>query len=232
MPMDAADAARVLSYPTRAEIYRYIVEAGEPVGVAELRAKLRLSHTAVRQHVAALRAAGLVAEQVERRLTAGRPRVLYRALGATAARASDVPPGPGEGEPEDPYERLATMLADVVRRGLPAEEVGREHGAAAARAVAPDTDPVAALVERLDAMGFSPLAASDDGHQRVTMCRCPWAAVAAVFPETVCSLHRGFVAGFLAALGGPGLDRFSPHEPARAGCEIVLAPRQAAREAR
>lgn len=231
MPMDAAEAARVLSYPTRAEIYRCIVEAGKPVGVAELRTKLGLSHTAVRQHVAALRAAGLVAEQVERRVTAGRPRVLYHAL-ATTAGGPCAGAGPTPGELEDPYERLATLLAEVARRGVPPEDVGREAGAADARAVPPGAEPVAALVRRLEAMGFSPVAASDDGHHFLVATRCPWAAVAAVAPEVVCSLHRGYVAGLLSALGGPELERFSPHHAARAGCEALLSPRETVREAR
>ena len=46
--------------------------------MAELTAYVRLNHNAVRQHLAVLKEACLVVEEVEDRSRPGRPRLLYR----------------------------------------------------------------------------------------------------------------------------------------------------------
>ena len=58
--MDTPDIqreARALGDPTRYRLFRYIVEAGHPVGVAELTEFIGLNHNPVRQHLAILKAA-------------------------------------------------------------------------------------------------------------------------------------------------------------------------------
>ena len=66
--------ARALGDPTRHRLFRYIAETPGPVGVAELTAYVRLNHNAVRQHLAVLKEAVLVVEEVEDRSRPGRPR--------------------------------------------------------------------------------------------------------------------------------------------------------------
>ena len=75
---DVQREARALGDPTRHRLFRYIVDAARPVGVGELTDYEQLNHNAVRQHLAVLKDAGLVTEEVEDRDRAGRPRLLYR----------------------------------------------------------------------------------------------------------------------------------------------------------
>ncbi|MGH9171844.1 MAG: helix-turn-helix domain-containing protein [Acidimicrobiales bacterium] len=74
--------ARALGDPTRHRLSRYIAEAPDPVGVADLTAFVRLNHNAVRQHLAVLKDAGLVLEAVEDRRRRG---------GDAGARCQHVP---------------------------------------------------------------------------------------------------------------------------------------------
>ena len=65
--------ARALGDPTRHRLFHYIVDSKQPVGVAELTACVQLNHNAVRQHLAVLKEAELVIEEVEIRDRPGRP---------------------------------------------------------------------------------------------------------------------------------------------------------------
>lgn len=69
--LPASELFRVLADPTRRGLFERLALEGE-LSVAELTAGARVSQPAVSQHLAALKAAGLVGEQ-----RAGR-RVLYR----------------------------------------------------------------------------------------------------------------------------------------------------------
>src|ERR1700704_833726 len=110
--------ARALGDPTRHQIFIYVVDAARPVDVAELTEVFRLHHNAVRQHLAKLREARLVVEEVEARDRPGRPRLLYRPHPQAAG---------GWGTPS-PYERLALLLAQTIHGSVTAREVGREAG--------------------------------------------------------------------------------------------------------
>lgn len=70
--------AKALASPTRNRIFRYIAEAAGPVTVAELTSYLGFNHNAIRQHLAVLVEAGLVAGSVESNHGRGRPKFLYR----------------------------------------------------------------------------------------------------------------------------------------------------------
>ena len=69
--------ARALGDRTRHDIFQYLVDAGEPVGVAELTAHFGFNHNAIRQHLAKLVDAELVVESTESRAGRGRPRLQY-----------------------------------------------------------------------------------------------------------------------------------------------------------
>jgi len=76
--------ARALGDPTRHQIFRYVADAGEPTGVAELTAHFGLNHNAIRQHVAKLVTAGLVREERAPAvlLSGGQERPVTKALTA------------------------------------------------------------------------------------------------------------------------------------------------------
>ena len=99
--------ARAVAAPLRRRILDLILAADHPVTIAELTDELGCNHNAVRQHLAQLREAGLVAEVLEHRTRPGRPRLLYTAT----ARPN-------------PYARLAGCCSSrggpVSRRGRPA----------------------------------------------------------------------------------------------------------------
>ena len=66
------EQARALGDPTRHAIFRYVLDAPDPVGVGELTDHFGLNHNAVRQHLTKLVAADLVLEG--RAATTGRSR--------------------------------------------------------------------------------------------------------------------------------------------------------------
>src|SRR5665811_286411 len=119
--MDSNDVqleARALGDPTRYRLFRFIVDAGRPVGVAELTEHVGLNHNAVRQHLAVLKRADFIAEEVEKRGVAGRPRLLYRLHPEAAGKWST--PGP--------YTWLAGLLSRALKNNLSPFEVGRQAG--------------------------------------------------------------------------------------------------------
>ncbi|MGH7023604.1 MAG: ArsR/SmtB family transcription factor [Caulobacteraceae bacterium] len=67
MPVPQTDIFRALGDPTRRAVYERLV--GGEMNVAGLKAGLAISQPAVSQHLAALRAAGLVRERREGRRT-------------------------------------------------------------------------------------------------------------------------------------------------------------------
>ena len=57
----------------------------------------------------------------------------------------------------------------------------------------------------------------------VAFANCPFAEFAATHPELVCGLHRGLVAGFVAAMGDAVMVEFCPlfH---RTPCQVSIGP--------
>jgi len=60
------------------------------------------------------------------------------------------------------------------------------------------------VVSILDALGFAP--AANERHTTVHLTHCPLLDVARQYPEVVCQVHRGLVAGLLQTLGGNPAD--------------------------
>ena len=69
--------ARALGDPTRHGIFRYLVDAGRAVDVAELTEHFGLNHNAIRQHLAKLVDADFVIEETAPSVGRGRPRLRY-----------------------------------------------------------------------------------------------------------------------------------------------------------
>jgi len=225
--------AKALGEPSRFRLFRHIVESDEPVLVAELTELLGFHHNAIRQHLAVLVEAGLVAETVERRATPGRPRKRYTArLDALDAF------GPLAGS----YQRLAELLLDLATGGDEPYLVGRraeadnESTSTAASAVkaaaataardepageeADEPDPVPGLVDQLTVSGFQPSLVDE----AIVLGHCPFADVAARSPGVICELHRGLLDGHLQRCGSGLQADLLPRDPHQAGCEVVLRP--------
>jgi predicted ArsR family transcriptional regulator len=220
---EPADRRRVeadaLADPTRYRVFTLIERAGgDELDVAALTRAAGVHHTVVRQHLARLRDAGLVVESTAPPLGRGRPRLLYAVHPEVARRGR---------EPEQ-YRRLAGLLAEALRRGVAAREMGRLAGVEQARAVAEaheggQVDPLEVITEESAAMGFEPeVVDSGEGRHDVVLHHCPFRDVAAEDPETICSLHLGIADGIAAEVGGVTVEGITIRDPYRAGCRLHL----------
>lgn len=217
MPIDPAvvqEQARALGDPTRHDLFRYIGLAAGPVGVAELTEHAGLHHTAVRQHLAKLVAAGLLIEEVEHRASRGRPRLRY----------SVHPHAAGRWDAGGPYERLAVLLSEVLRTGDSPIDVGRRAGREQqARRPGTGIEAVAAEMAR---MGFEPSPPRRRGAGRVELALdcCPFEAAALANARAVCDLHLGIAQGVAEVAGGVEVEDLVVRDPRRAGCRLRLRP--------
>ena len=202
--------ARALGDPTRHRVFAYVAEAPGPVDVAELTEQFGLDHNAIRQHLAKLVDADLVAEDTAPSTGRGRPRLVYR-LDPTAESRWGV---------AGPYERLSLWLAEMVRTGDAPVEVGRRVG----RSQGPDTeaggDPVTSLVDEMARHGFDPTVRQRRGTVDITLRCCPFQSTALADPDTVCALHLGIAHGIAERTGGLRVDELIPKDPRRAGCRL------------
>jgi predicted ArsR family transcriptional regulator len=207
------EQARALGDPTRHAIFRRVAAAPDPVTVAELTEHVGLHHTAVRQHLAKLVAAGLVVEDVERRSTRGRPRLRYALDPASAERW----------EPHGPYERLAVLLAEALGSGESPLEVGRRAGLGRAL---PESEggAIGAIRAEMTRQGFQPSLRRRRGGIELVLGRCPFEAAAVANPQAVCALHLGLAQGTAERVGGIEVEGLLPRDPRRAGCRLLLRP--------
>lgn len=212
MDDDVQREARALGDPTRHRLFRYIVDAPGPVGVAELTEYVRLNHNAVRQHLAVLKKAGLVIEEVEDRDRPGRPRLLYR-MHPEAAGTWGTPGA---------YAWLAGLLSDAIRRKQDPRQVGRQDGHRRADELAGTGGQLDLLEEEIARRGFRPTRVERGRRVDFVLGRCPFADVAGSDPETVCQLHLGLAEGLAEGLGGLEVERLVAKDPRRAGCRLVV----------
>ncbi len=216
--------ARALGDPTRHRLFRYIADAPGPVGVAELTGFVGLNHNAVRQHLAVLKDADLVIEDVEDRTRPGRPRLLYRLHPESAGRWGT----PGA------YAWLASLLADAIRRHQDPRQVGRQDGHRRAAEIAGTGNGLDLLEAEMVRRGFRPHRVERGRRVEFVLGRCPFADVADANPETVCQLHLGLAEGLTEGLGGLEVERLAAKNPHRGGCRLAVGrerPDRAAAEA-
>ena len=205
------EQARALGDPTRHGIFQYLVDADEPVTVAELTEHFGLNHNAIRQHLARLLEAELAVQASEpsdgRR---GRPRLVF-ALDPRADSRWGV---------AGPYERLSSWLAEVIRTGDTPVEVGRRVGRRRRLGPVDATDPVAVIVDQMGRHGFEPVVTRKGDAVELKLRTCPFASTAVADPDTVCDLHLGIAQGVAERVDGLVVDELIPHDPNRAGCRL------------
>lgn len=202
--------ARALGDPTRHKIFRYVVDAGRRVDVAELTTRFGLNHNAIRQHLNKLTDAELLTEEAVASGRPGRPKLCYT-LASTADSRWDV---------TGPYERLALLLTEVIRTGDSPVEVGRRAGRRRQLGTAFNDDPVGGLVDQMARYGFEPTVNDRDGAVSIVLQACPYVSTAIADPDTVCGLHLGIAYGVSEMLGGIEVDELRPHDPRRAHCVL------------
>jgi predicted ArsR family transcriptional regulator len=209
--IDAQHQARALGDPTRYQIFRYIVDAERPVNVGELTDFIQLNHNAVRQHLAVLKDAELVIDELEDRDRPGRPRLLYRLH----------PEAAGSWGTGGPYAWLARLLSNAVRRHLDPRQVGRLEGHRRAAALVGSGDAADLVEAEMVQRGFRPVRTERGRRVDFVLERCPFAEVAHDEPDTVCQLHLGLAEGLFEGLGGLTVDRLVAKDARRAGCRLI-----------
>jgi predicted ArsR family transcriptional regulator len=182
------------------------------VGVGELTDYVRLNHNAVRQHLAVLKDAGLVTEEVEDRDRPGRPRLLYRVHPEVAGSWGT----PGA------YAWLAELLSDAIRRKQDPRQVGRQEGHRRAAELAGTGQRVDLLEKEMVRRGFRPTRVERGHRVDFVLDRCPFAEVASSGPDVVCQLHLGLAEGLAEGLGGLEVEKLVVKNPHRAGCRLIL----------
>lgn len=199
-----------LDEPTRAALYRFVVEARGEVTRDQAGAALGIARERAAFHLDRLVAAGLL-EVDFRRLGdksgpgAGRTSKLYRRSAASFVAA--VPPRH--------YQLAGEMLSEAltnVDRGAASAAIthaaakrGRECGVAYHKG-----SPAERVTAMLEDLGFEPETSSDGG---MVLHNCPFHALAGEFPEQICGMNKAFLDAAVGAIGADLYDtRFTRHE--------------------
>lgn len=163
-------------------------EAAVPVAAEEVAEAAGLHANTARFHLDALVEDGLADRAPEKRITPGRPRVMYVAR----FEASD----------QRSYGLLSEMLTGVVAGLAGAHEVAVDAGRTWGRSLAEPGEPLTELVRVFTEIGFDPKVEPGDGDvTEIHLRHCPFVEVAARHTEIVCGLHRGLMEGVLEELG-------------------------------
>lgn len=201
--------ARALGDPTRHAIFRYVADADDPVGVAELTDQFGLHHNAIRQHLTKLLDAGLVTETKVQRRGPGRPHLVY-AVDPRAQSRWDVP---------GPYERLSMLLAEIIRTGDSPQEVGRRAAAQYRTGATDSTEVIDDLVGTMARLGFEPDVSRRGKRVDIVVATCPFASAALADPDIVCALHRGLAEGLTEGTGVV-VEGLVTKDPRHARCRL------------
>ena len=220
MRVPRLDLLKALGDNTRYAIYLELARSPRPLATADIAEGLGLHANSVRPHLERMREVGLLEVGTHVATGVGRPHHVYWL----------APNAPALGLEPPTFPMLASMLvrlAEAVGAGSDdAADVGRAQGAADAADHTDAASCLEALVTQLDVLGFDPVVdGTDDGETAViAFTHCPFRELAEAHPELVCSLHRGMVEGFVAAMGDATMDDFHPLVH-RKPCQVALTAR-------
>ena len=189
--------------PARDRVLRAVADASGPVTLAMLAAVLGGHANTTRQQLDALVGQGLLASRAAPKVGRGRPPKAF-ALTDLGRRALGTRP--------EHAELVAAFTTHLLSGARPVEEaraVGRIWGAGRADATdgfEPGSgEPLAAVMDVLEALGFEPEQVTTDmGESAMVLRACPFLDLAEEHPDVVCELHRGLVDGVLQRLGAHG----------------------------
>lgn len=204
-----------LGDPTRRAIYIAVRESAEPVTSASIAEIFGIHPNVARHHLDKLAKDGYLKVSFRRPSGrsgpgAGRPAKCYEPTG----KVIDVH------FPTKRYDVLVELLVRIIQRVAPeqltaiAEEVGRDYGRELAAEIGAPGDrgyaeAIRAVAKALTGLGFA--AKGDASHQRLVLSNCPFGEAATGYPEVVCSLDRGIVAGLFESLGTECEPVLHPH---------------------
>ncbi|MFB3738409.1 MAG: helix-turn-helix transcriptional regulator [Candidatus Velamenicoccus archaeovorus] len=192
---------KALADDTRFRLYRYLGLSGRAVSVRELSTRLSLHPNTLRPHLRRLEEAGLVAREIRRGSTVGRPQTLYSAVDREIPEGRD-------------YRLLAEVLAGLIRGPRSAERaqlMAREWGQYLLAQGGPKPGTrlpagrnLAVLQEAMARAGFVPRF-----HRRgrqgieVSLRDCPARDLLEDHRDLICAVHRGLLEGMLGGLKPP-----------------------------
>ncbi len=206
--------ARALGDPTRHAIFQYVVGEGRPVDVAELTEHFGLNHNAIRQHLAKLVDAELLTEGRATDGARGRPKLLYRPHPAADSRWGAT----------GPYERLSVLLAEMIRTGDSAYDVGKRSVGRPLEGPDPHDAPLEFVFDAIERQGFEPeIRNARRDRVELVLRTCPFESGVLADPETVCELHRGIAEGITAFTDDRlVVAELVARDPRRAQCRLRL----------
>ncbi len=212
---------KALADDTRFRLYRYLGLSGRPVPIRELSTRLSLHPNTLRPHLRRLEEAGLVAREVRKGPSVGRPQTLYFAVERQEPEGRD-------------YRLLAEILAGLVR-GKPAAEraeaLAREWGGYLVAQGGPKPGTrlparrnLAVLQEAMAKAGFDPRFRRAGGQTvEISLRDCPFRDLVEDHRDLACAIHRGLVEGMFGGLKPPlRLAEFSPLVE-RSVCRLVAS---------
>ncbi len=226
MPTTSAkplEVHKALADDTRFRLYRYLGLSGRPVSVRELSARLSLHPNTLRPHLRRLEEAGLVAAEVRRGATVGRPQTLYSVVEREVSDAGRE------------YRLLSEILVGLLpgkRSRERAEALAAEWGGYLVVQDAPKPGTrlparrnLATLQEALAHAGFDPrFRRRERGTVEISLRDCPFRELVDEHRELVCAVHRGLLRGMLGALRPPlPMVEFAPFVE-RTVCRVVAGP--------
>jgi predicted ArsR family transcriptional regulator len=212
---------KALADDTRFRLHRYLGLSGRPVSVRELATRLSLHPNTLRPHLRRLEQAGLVAREVRKGSTVGRPQTMYYALDRDEPEGRD-------------YRLLAEILSGLAtgkraqdRAAALAREWGRylvAQGGPKPGTRLPARRNLAVLQAAMARAGFDPRFRRKGGHAvEVSLRDCPFRDLVEDHRELACGIHRGLVEGMLGGLKPPlRLAEFSPLVE-RSVCRLVAS---------
>ena len=192
-PEDVA-AVAALEEPTRRRLYELVAASPEPVGRDQAAEALDLPRSNAAFHLDRMVGQGLLEVVYARRTGrsgpgAGRPAKLYRRSG----RQITV------NLPERRYDLAGRLLAGAIERsaqtGESAPDILAEHSRQAGVELGRSAEP-APTREVLSRLGFEP----SEANGRIRLGNCPFHALAADYPDTVCRMNLHLLAGMLEAV--------------------------------
>jgi predicted ArsR family transcriptional regulator len=167
-----------------------------------------LQPSTTRFHLDLLVTAGLVECSADRRSAPGRPALRYRERPARPAEQVDAPVAPTRPGAllEDNYQQLAAVLASSMSQDMDPSRAARLAGRRWSHELniddpMPAGEPVQAVVDLMDKLGFAPDRPTD--RHEIRLRRCPFEVVARDNRQVVCGVHAGMLEETFARLGGP-----------------------------
>jgi len=195
--------SKALADETRFAIFQYLDQGA--FSVQDLARRFRLHPSAIRQHLAKLAEARLVASEAMRSAGSGRPKRLYRKARPVAGL---------ELLPRD-YRLLSEMLLGLLTvKKVSTDEIkafGRQWGEGLAKRLSGgqpierSAETVARfLADQFEAWGFEPRIQGAAGRQvKIQLHNCIFKEVVEFKPEIVCPLLHGVLEGLLTPFVGP-----------------------------